>query len=161
VGSAVVQLALALGAKVVKGVRGDKGDVDTNGDPELKRLDELMGGKGVDVVVDTVGQPRLTSSAAKKLGKHGRLAFIAAPRSGDTTLGIEMLDFYRLGKKIIGVNTLLYGAEEFVAEMKEMTALFEKGELMGPKEGEWSEVPLQEGVSAYERGRGKVVLVMS
>ena len=76
-----------------------------------------------------------------------------------TILDIEMLDFYRNEKKLIGVNTLLYSSEEFVEEMKEMTPLFESGVLRAPKEGEWKEVKLEEGVEAYEKG-GKVVLVM-
>jgi NADPH:quinone reductase-like Zn-dependent oxidoreductase len=165
VGGAAAQLAASLGAKVLRGVRGDKGDVDTSGDPTLSALDELTEKKGVDVVIDTVGQPPLTAAAAKKLGRGGRLAFITAPRSGDTTLGIEMLDFYRLEKTLIGVNTLLYGVEDFVAEMKNMTPKFDEGSLTGPKEGEWNEVPLSDGVASYEkagqRGEGKFVLVMA
>lgn len=163
VGSAAVQLASSLGAKVLKGVRGNKGDVDTAADPGLVKIDELTGKKGVDVVIDTVGQPPLTAAAAKKLGRGGRLAFIAAPRSGDTTLGIEMVDFYRLEKTAIGVNTLLYGVEDFAAEMRDMTPKFEDGSLK-VEEGVWSEVPLSEGVAAYknvgQRGGGKFVLVM-
>ncbi|KAE8448980.1 hypothetical protein EG329_008568 [Mollisiaceae sp. DMI_Dod_QoI] len=163
VGSAVVQLASSLGATVLRGVRGSAGDVDTASDPELKGIDGLTGGKGVDVVIDTVGQPGLTGAAARKLGRGGRLAFIAAPRTGETVLGIEMVDFYRLEKTVIGVNTLLYGAEDSVKELREMTAKFESGEL-SVGEGSWGEVNLKDGVEAYERagkrGGGKVVLVM-
>lgn len=161
VGSAAVQIALSRGAKVFRGVRGEKGDVDTAGDPELKKLDELTSGKGVDVVIDTVGQPALTAAAAKKLGRGGRLVFIAAPRTGDTSLGIEMVDFYRLEKRLIGVNTLLYGVEEFAGELREMKGLFEEGTLK--VEGEWSQVRLEDGVEGYEKAGkkgGKIVLVM-
>ncbi len=91
------------------------------------------------------------------------MAFIAAPRTGETVLGIEMVDFYRLEKTVIGVNTLLYGAEDSVKELREMTAKFESGEL-SVGEGSWGEVNLKDGVEAYERagkrGGGKVVLVM-
>jgi len=66
---------------------------------------------------------------------------------------------------LIGVNTLLYGVEDFVAEMKNMTPKFDEGSLTGPKEGEWNEVPLSDGVATYEkagqRGGGKFVLVMA
>lgn len=89
VGSAAVQLARAVGAVVLRGVRGDAGDVNTASDPSLSTLDTLTKGKGVDIVIDTVGQPSLTAAAITKLSRGGRLAFIAAPRSGSTELGIE------------------------------------------------------------------------
>ena len=78
VGSAASQLAASRHANVLKGLRGAGGDVDTSADPELKGLE----GKKVDVVVDTVGVPGLTSAAAKRLSRGGRLVFIAAPRKG-------------------------------------------------------------------------------
>jgi len=163
VGSAVVQLAKSLGATVLSGTRNDSGDVNTASDPDLNTLDALAGGKGVDVVVDTVGQPALTSAAVKKMGRGGRLAFIAAPRTGSTDLGIEMLDFYRKEKTLVGCNTLLYSVEEFAEEMKEMTPMFEAGILKGAEPGEWTEVKLGEGVQAYEKASqkvGKFVIVM-
>ncbi|KUJ13703.1 GroES-like protein [Mollisia scopiformis] len=148
VGSAAVQIAGAKGAKVLKGVRGPKGDVDTGADPELSALKEP-----VDVVIDTVGQPSLTAAAARKLGRAGRLVFIAAPRSGETVLGIEMVDFYRLEKRVEGINTLLYGIESFAEELRSMSGLFEEGKLV-VGEG-WTEVPLKEGVDAYNRAGKK------
>ncbi|PMD32431.1 GroES-like protein [Hyaloscypha variabilis F] len=163
VGSAVVQLARSLGAKVLLGTRDEKGDVNTAADPELKKIDELTGGKGVDVVVDTVGQPALTRASVAKLGKSGRLAFIAAPRSGATELGIEMVDFYRKEKTLVGCNTLVYSVEEFAEELKVLGAKFESGSLTPAKEGEWNEAKLEDGVQAYEKssqkGGGKFVIV--
>ncbi len=164
VGSAVVQIAKSLGAKVLAGVRNDGADVNTAADPALDALDALTGGKGVDIVVDTVGQPALTNAAVKKLGRGGRLAFIAAPRSGSTELGIEMLDFYRKEKTLIGVNTLSYSVEDFAVELKEMTPKFEAGVLRGSGSGDWTEIKLEDGVQAYEKasqkGSGKIVIVM-
>ena len=164
VGSAVVQLARSLGAKVLLGTRDEKGDVNTAADPDLKKVDELTGGKGVDVVVDTVGQPALTRASVAKLGKSGRLAFIAAPRSGATELGIEMVDFYRKEKTLVGCNTLVYSVEEFAEELKVLGAKFESGSLKPAKEGEWNEAKLEDGVQAYEKsgqkGGGKFVIVV-
>jgi len=163
VGSAVVQLARGLGAKVLEGTRNDEGDVNTAKDPELSVLDALTTGKGVDVVVDTVGQPTLTRAAVAKLGRGGRLAFITAPRSGSTDLGIEMLEFYRKEKMLVGCNSLLYSVEELAEDLKEMTPKFEEGSLKAAKPGEWTEVKLEDGVQAYEkagqRGAGKFVIV--
>lgn len=164
VGSAVVQLAKSLGAKVLLGTRDEKGDVNTASDPELKKIDELTGGKGVDIVVDTVGQPALTKAAVAKLGRGGRLAFIAAPRTGATELGVEMVDFYRKEKSLVGCNTLLYSVEEFAEELKKLTPKFEDGSLQAAAPGEWNEMKLEEGVQAYEkagqRGGGKFVIVV-
>lgn len=159
VGSAAVQLATSIGAKALRGMRGGEGDVDTSNLETLAKHPAE-----IDVVIDTIGIPALTSAAAKKLTTRGRLVFISAPREGGTELGIEMVDFYRNEKTLVGVNSLLYDVEEFVDEMKRMSVLFEEGLLVAAKEGEWSEVRLEEGVEGYERagkrGGGKVVLVM-
>ncbi|KAG4413869.1 hypothetical protein IFR04_013013 [Cadophora malorum] len=164
VGAAVVQLARARGARVLEGVRNDSGDVNTASDPSLSALDTLTAGKGVDIVIDTVGSPALTSAAVAKLARGGRLVFIAAPRGGESTLGVEMTGFYRKEGSLFGVNSLLYEVEEMGKLLGEMRGLFEKGVLKGAEEGSWNEVPLENGVEAYqlagERGKGKFVLVM-
>jgi len=164
VGSAVVQLAVSLGAVVLKGTRDDKGDLNTAADPALTGLDSLTDGKGVNVVIDTVGQPSLTKSAIAKLTKGGRLGFIAAPRSGDETLGIEMTAFYRKDLELVGVNTLNVAVATFAKELESMAKKFEEGVLVGAKEGEWTEVKLEDGVHGYEKagkkGEGKFVIVM-
>lgn len=164
VGSAVVQLAKARGAKVFQGTRNDKGDVNTSSDPELSALDTLTEGKGVDVVVDTVGSPSLTAAAVKKLARGGRVVFIAAPRTGSTDLGVEMVDFYRREKSVLGVNSLLYSVEEMAERLGELGEGFEKGSLQAAEDG-WNEVPLENAVEAYkkgaQRGGGKFVVVMA
>lgn len=164
VGSAVVQLAKLKGCKVLSGTRGSDGDVNTAADPELEAVAKLTGGRGVDVVIDTVGSPALTKAATERLGKGGRLAFIAAPRSGSTELGIEMTGFYRAEKTLVGCNTLLYAVEEMATVLAEIAPAFESGELKAAAEGEWKEVNLDDGVGAYEkagqRGGGKYVIVM-
>ncbi|KAK0112517.1 hypothetical protein ONS96_001753 [Cadophora gregata f. sp. sojae] len=166
VGAAVVQLARARGARVLEGVRSDKGDVNTASDPSLSTLDTLTNGKGVDIVIDTVGSPALTSAAVSKLALRGRVVFIAAPRGGgaDSVLGVKMTGFYRKEASLFGVNSLLYGVGEMAGLLGEMRGLFERGVLKGTAEGSWNEVPLENGVEAYklagERGKGKFVLVM-
>jgi NADPH:quinone reductase len=164
VGSAVVQLAKSKGCRVISATRADGDDVNTAKDPDLSAVDALTEGKGVDVVVDTVGQPALTKAAILKLGRGGRLAFIAAPRTGASELALEMTDFYRKEKTVIGCNTLLYSVEEFAELMKTMTSSFDNGELHAAGEGEWTQVRLGDGVDAYERakqrGAGKFVIVM-
>ncbi|KAH7333098.1 alcohol dehydrogenase-like protein [Rhexocercosporidium sp. MPI-PUGE-AT-0058] len=164
VGSAVVQLAEARGARVLKGMRSDSGDVNTASDPELTKLDELTKGAGVDIVIDTVGQPALTAAACRKIAKGGRVVFIAAPRGGEATLGVEMTGFYRKEGSLLGVNSLLYGVEEMAGLLEGMVGLFEEGKLKGAEEGTWNEVPFEDSIGAYkmaaEKGKGKFVLVM-
>lgn len=160
-----MQLAKARGCKVLLATRNDSADVNTASDPTLSAIDTLTSGKGVDVIVDTVGQPSLISAAVVKLGRDGRLVFIAAPRSGSTELGIELLDFYRKGKTLIGVNTLLFSVEEMAKELDGMREGFESGALKAAAEGDWNEVPLENAVETYkkagERGAGKFVVVVA
>ncbi|ESZ95421.1 hypothetical protein SBOR_4162 [Sclerotinia borealis F-4128] len=165
VGSAVVQLAKSMGCRVISATRSDDDDVNTATDPELKAVDSLTDGKGVDVVVDTVGQPALVQAAINKLARGGRLSLIASPRGGDAGLMVGMLSFYRGEKSLVGCNTLAHGVEEFAVRLKEMTAEFEKGSLKGADEGSWTEIKLENGVEAYEkatqRKAGKFVIVMN
>ena len=164
VGSAVVQLAKSIGCRVLSATRNDKDDVNTAKDPELSVVDSLTDGKGVDIVADTVGQPALMQAAIKKLGRGGRLAFIAAPRTGSTEVAIECTQFYRMEKSLVGCNTLLYSVEEFAEQMVKLTPSFENGLLKGAAKGEWTEVELDDAVDGYgkagQRGAGKFVIVM-
>ncbi|APA08886.1 hypothetical protein SS1G_02701 [Sclerotinia sclerotiorum 1980 UF-70] len=166
VGSAIVQLAKSMGCRVLSATRSDNDDVNTATDPELKAVDSLTDGKGIDIVADTVGQPSLVKAAINKLARGGRLSFIAAPRGGaDTGLTIDMLSFYRGEKSLVGCNTLVCGAEELAVQLKEMAEKFEKGLLKGAEEGSWTEIKLENGVEAYEkaseRKAGKFVIVMN
>jgi NADPH2:quinone reductase len=162
VGSAVVQLAKGMGCRVLQGSRREDADVNTSSDPEMKGVDKLTDGKGVDVVVDTVGSPAMTAAAVAKLAKRGRLGFIAGPRSGSTETSFDMVDFYRSERSILGVNTLVYAVEEFAEELKGVSDMFEKGLLKA--DAEWTQIKLQDGVEAYkkagQRGAGKFVVVM-
>lgn len=164
VGSAVVQLAKMKGCKVLSATRNDAGDVNTASDPELEAVVKLTAGKGVDVVVDTVGSPALTRAAVGRLSRGGRLAFIAAPRTGATELGIEMTSFYRLEKTLVGCNTLLYSVEEFAGLLAELTAGFESGALRAANDDEYTKIKLEDGLAAYDkagtRALGKVAIVM-
>jgi NADPH2:quinone reductase len=79
VGSAVVQLAKGMGCKVITASRHDSEDINTSSDPTLEKIGVLTDGRGVDVVVDTVGDPHLMKAALGRLALRGRLSFISAP----------------------------------------------------------------------------------
>lgn len=133
-----------MGCRVLEGVRNDGG--------------------GVDIVVDTVGQPALAQAAIGKLAKGGRLAFIAVPRGGGTGLEMDMLSFYRREKSLIGCNSLSYRVEEMAREIGKLTEKFEKGMLKGVDEGAWTEIKLKHGFEAYKKAAEKkgikIVIVM-
>ncbi|KAA8906849.1 hypothetical protein TRICI_005088 [Trichomonascus ciferrii] len=116
VGSAAVALARAKGCTVLTGARNDPAaTVDTSADPELNAIKEKG---GADVIVDTVGAPSLTSAALQQAKQYGRLVMIAAPRKGPTDMTFDMLQFYRRGLKLIGVNSLRHNASDANAELR-------------------------------------------
>lgn len=162
VGFSVVQLARERGCLVLTAARDDKADICTARDPELKALSTLTQGRGVDVIIDTVGVPVLMEAAIGKLAHGGRMAFIAAP--GDLQLVIDLKSFYRQEKSLVGCNSLSYSAEEMAKEMTAMTAEFEKGTLVPPDEKTWTKIGLDQALDAYAKaglkGAGKYVIVM-
>jgi NADPH2:quinone reductase len=156
VGSAAVQVATALGAKVLSAARGATGpdSVDLKSDPALSRVLELTDGKGVNVVFDTVGVSSLTSASVEVLAAYGRLVFIAAPRSGPTDLSFKMEKVYRKQQALLGVNSLLVGLEEMGALVGELTGWFGEGKMEAPKERGVERVGLDGGVQAYGDMKG-------
>lgn len=162
VGFAVVQLARKRGCLVITVGRDDKADICTARDPELKALSTLTQGRGIDVVIDTVGVPSLIQAAIGKLAYAGRMAFIAAP--GDSKLVIDLKSFYRQEKSLVGCNSLSYSVQEMAKEMAAMTTEFEKGTLVPPDEKKWTKVGLDQAAEAYAKagheGAGKYVIVM-
>lgn len=116
VGSAAVALAKAKGCTVLTGARNDPAaSVDTSADPELNSVEEKG---GADVIIDTVGAPSLTNAALLQAKQYGRLVMIAAPRKGPTDMTLDMLQFYRRGLKLLGVNSLRHNAAEANAELR-------------------------------------------
>lgn len=153
VGSAVVQLARCKGCVVFTGARDATADICTTTDPDLSSIDTFTQGRGVDVVIDTVGIPALTEAAVKRLTHGGRLVFIAL--HGASSLEIEMRDFYRQEKSLIGCNSLSYSAQEMAKEMSIMTTMFESGKLKIPANDVWTVVSLGNAVEVYQHAEQK------
>ncbi|KAK0650535.1 Zinc-type alcohol dehydrogenase-like protein [Lasiodiplodia hormozganensis] len=162
VGRAAVSLARAMGcSKVMRGVRGAGGDVDTAGDALLGRVGEITGGKGVDVVVDAVGSEALTGAAVKRLGKDGRLVFVA----GKGELRIDMREFYRMGKSVVGCNSLNETVESMGGRLRSMVASGSFDLLNGESsESGWEKTSLEGAVEAYSKAaadkKRKFVIMM-
>lgn len=111
VGIAAVQLASAAGATVIGLSRSAEKQRKLLGqgathvlspqDPELKKkIKELTGGRGVDVVLDTVGGSQLTD-AIHWMGKNGRIGLVGILAGTDASVSIPSLMFK--GTSIHGV----------------------------------------------------------
>ena len=153
VGSAACQLARSQSCRVLTAARRDTADVNLATDPELKAAKRLTGGKGPDVVVDTIGSPALMNAALLCLAPRGRLAYISAPRKGSTDFTFDLRQVYREEKVIIGCNSVLAELPETAADLKEITAGFENGSLQAAKDTELETIRIDDAVDAYERIR--------
>ncbi|MDP4025660.1 zinc-binding alcohol dehydrogenase family protein [Methylobacterium sp. NEAU 140] len=159
VGRAAADLARARGAAVHVAVRR----------PDQARALEAAGFEagiypdgtalptGFAVAFETTGY-RLPE-AIRSLAPFGRVAVIAAPPGG--TVETPVLDLYRRGGSLVGVNSLLYDSRACARMLARIGALFEAGDLVP---GAVTEVPLAEAAAAYRavarEGGDKVVLAM-
>ncbi|SER95474.1 hypothetical protein SAMN04244573_04646, partial [Azotobacter beijerinckii] len=94
---------------------------------------------GAQVIFDTTGF--WLAAAVPALATFGRVAIIAAPADGQVQLPV--LDLYRLGGSVVGINSLLYGGAECARMLERFGRHFDDGTLSAP-EG-LIESPLAEG----------------
>ncbi len=116
VGQAAAQLATWRGAKVIGVVRkGEAYEGHANEPVEVinsattdvaARVRELTGGKGVDIVFNTVGDPYF-QAAHKSLALAGRQILIAAVHP---VVEFNILEFYRGRHTYVGVDTLAFSS---------------------------------------------------
>lgn len=109
-----------------------------------------------EVIFDTTGF--WLPAAVNTVGTLGRIAVIAAPVDGTITMPI--LNLYRCGASVIGVNSLLYSLEDCARMLENICAAFEGAP---PVPEGFIELPLSEAVTAYhmvnEGGSEKIVLI--
>jgi NADPH:quinone reductase len=161
------QLGRALGARAVMAVRRPEvldelraqgveaialEPADSLGD----RIGEAFAGETSDVLFDTTGH--WLRAAVSLIGPRGRIAIIAAPAGG--VVEVPVLDLYRRGGMIVGVNSALYGVQSCAKMLNRIGGYFEQGECRADSIQERN---LDQGIDAYRAchaGRpGKVVLV--
>ncbi|KAK4963499.1 hypothetical protein LTR10_001128 [Elasticomyces elasticus] len=147
VGSAAMEIAKLMGY------------VDSTSDPELKGAKELTGGKGPDVVFDTVGDFELTKAAFDVLAFNGRLVTITSPRQGRTELSVDILSLYRRQISLVGCNTAAHPQEEMGQMLRELAPAFESGKLTPPEEKGMSLITLDQAPDAYSGKIKKAVIV--
>lgn len=160
VGSAVMQIAKFKGAKGLS-VGRHGADVNSSTDPELSKAKQLTGGKGPNVVVDTVGDLSLTKAAISVLADAGRLSIISAPRTGDTHLPIDVFALYRRQHELIGCNTAAMPQSVLADLLSELAPGFEDGTLTAPADSELNVVDINGAADAYANKLKKAIIVFA
>ncbi len=167
VARAAQALAEARGANVVLGVRraGIVKELEAKGIKafllsEAEHLPEQaqahFQSQAPEVIFDTTGF--WLPAAVNTVGAFGRIAVIAAPVDG--MIDMPILNLYRRGGSVIGINSLLHSLEDCARMLEQISAAFE-GALPVPED--FTELPLSEAAAAYhkvnEGGSEKIVLI--
>jgi NADPH:quinone reductase-like Zn-dependent oxidoreductase len=135
VGQAAVQIASWHGARVIGVVRRSEpyeghanstvDVIDASATDVAARVRELTGGKGVDIVFNTVGDPYF-QAAHQSLGLRGRQILIAAV---DRIVPFNILEFYRGQHTYVGIDTLGLSSIATGAVLRELGSGFAGGHL--------------------------------
>jgi NADPH:quinone reductase len=135
VGQAAVQLASWRGARVIGVVRKDEAyEGHANAPVEVinsattdvaARVRELTGGKGANIVFNTVGDPYF-QAAHKALAPAGRQILIAAVQP---LVEFNILEFYRGRHTYVGIDTLAFSSAASAELLREALPGFAGGHL--------------------------------
>jgi NADPH2:quinone reductase len=135
VGQAAVQIASWHGARVIGVVRkrepyeGHANSavevIDASATDVATRVRELTGGKGADVVFNTVGDPYF-EAAHKSLALRGRQILIATI---ERVVPFNILEFYRGQHTYVGIDTLGLSSVATGAALRELVSGFASGHL--------------------------------
>ncbi len=98
-----------------------------------------------DAIYDTTGKWLPASVAA--MADHGHLVVIAPPGAGENSVEFPVLDFYRRGGTLVGVNSLLHDTFASAAMLSEFAKRFDAGALQPPAPAKV--MPLTQGAEAY------------
>ncbi|MDE5440032.1 zinc-binding dehydrogenase [Bradyrhizobium sp. CSA207] len=135
VGQAAVQIATWQGARVIGVVRKAEAYeghanapvevIDASAADVAARVREMTGGKGVDIVFNTVGDPYF-QAAHKSLALRGRQILIAAI---DRIVQFNILEFYRGQHTYVGIDTLGLSSTATGAVLRDLAPGFANGHL--------------------------------
>jgi NADPH:quinone reductase-like Zn-dependent oxidoreductase len=130
VGQAAAQIATWQGARVIGVVRRNEPyeghasapveTIDASATDVAARVREMTGGKGADIVFNTVGDPYF-QAAHKSLALKGRQILIAAV---DRIVQFNILEFYRGQHTYVGIDTLGLSSIATGAVLKELVRGF-------------------------------------
>ena len=167
VGSTAVQIANAMGCKRVltaaRRVEAKPDIVLSGANPAeelVSKIGELTGGRGVDVVVDTVGDLALMGAAVEQLAQKGRYAWIAAPRGmASKRLSFDVFQAYRKELTLIGCNSVSPTIEDAAGLLGFLGEWVENGSLCAQNEGSFKRVNLKDSVEGGYRKAGEQVVI--
>lgn len=135
VGQAAVQIASWRGARVIGVVRRSEPYeghsnapvevIDASAIDVAAQVRELTGGKGADIVYNTVGDPYF-QAAHQSLALRGRQILIAAV---DRIVQFNILEFYRGQHTYVGIDTLAFSSVATGAVLRELAPGFASGHL--------------------------------
>lgn len=98
---------------------------------------------GADLIFDTTGY--WVDASVGAIAEFGRIATIAAPKDGHVRL--PLLDLYRKGGVLVGVNSLLYDVEACAEMLEPIAEAFDTGEI--PPPNPVTEAALADGPAVY------------
>ncbi len=124
----------------------------------LELLREATGGRGADVVFDTVGGDMFEPSLSA-LAHRGRLVEISS--LGSRRVSFDLLDFYHNESQLFGADTRKRDAVASAILLDALRPHFESGVFIAPRIDKV--IPLSEGRDAYQQmaagqARGRLVL---
>ena len=135
VGQAAAQIATWNGARVIGVVRRNEPYeghsnspvemIDSSTTDVATRVRELTGGKGADIVFNTVGDPYF-QAAHNSLALRGRQILIAAI---NPVVPFNILEFYRGQHSYVGIDTLGLSSSATGAVLRELAPGFASGHL--------------------------------
>jgi NADPH:quinone reductase len=155
VGQAAVQIASWHGARVIGVVRKSEpyeghanstvDIIDASAVDVASRVREMTGGKGADIVFNTVGDPYF-EAAHKSLSLRGRQILIATI---ERVVPFNILEFYRGQHTYVGIDTLGLSSVATGAVLRELSPGFADGHLKPYPISAEAIYPLREARAAF------------
>jgi len=155
VGQAAAQIAAWCGARVIGVVRRPEPYagfasapveiVDSSAGDVATRVREMTGGKGADIVYNTVGDPYF-QDAHKSLALKGRQILISAI---DKIVQFNIFEFYRGRHTYVGIDSLGMSSVETGAVLRDLLPGFESGKLKPFPIVDAAIYPLSKAAEAY------------
>ncbi|MGO4171877.1 quinone oxidoreductase family protein [Bosea sp. TAF32] len=169
VGQAAAQIASWRGARVIGVVRREEpyaGHASTpvevvsaSGTDVPARVRELTGGKGADIVFNTVGDP-FYEIGQKSMAVGGRAIFIAVI---DRFVTFDILAFYKGQHTYVGIDTIALNSVAAGAILRDLAPGFAEGFLKPFPIKDSAVYPLEQAHAAYQAvmgsSRDRVILV--
>lgn len=151
VGQAACQIATMAGARVIGVNRsGDIGDCKVEamiraGESIAEQIRDLTGGRGADIVFNTVGSPYF-AEANKAMALRARAIFIATI---ERSVPFDILTFYRGQHSYVGIDTLAFDGAATARILDRIIAGFESGALTPYPVPEDAHVAIKDALGAY------------